>query len=132
MLTPTTVWVSLEDVTPAEMRQAQKDRHCGLYLLTVPRIATSLKQEVDQYLPGAGAGGMGKCHFVNVNFHFGRKMKEFWRFVARQCELLNTHELYASKQLFLFTLSLTLWNRFKDHLIFSDEEIETEREVEVF
>lgn len=47
-------------------------------------------------------------------------------------ELLNTHELYASKQLFLFTLSLTLWNRFKDHLIFSDEEIETEREVEVF
>lgn len=52
---------------------------------------------------------------MNVNFHFG-EMKEFWRFVAQQCELLNTHERYASKRLFLFTLSLILGNRFKDHL----------------
>jgi hypothetical protein len=50
-------------------------------------------------------------------------MKEFWRFVAQHCELLHTHELYASKRLFLSIQGPSQ---------FSDEEIEIEREVEVF
>lgn len=117
-----TMWVNLEDIMLAEMRQSQKTDTEGSTYTWYQEQPNSLKQKVEQYIPGAGEGGTGKYHFMNINFRFG-KMKEFWRFVAQHCELLHTHELYASKRLFLSIQGPSQ---------FSDEEIEIEREVEVF